>query len=36
LKYSVARLVSGVTRSLFLEDSAAHFDSLCRYAEPEF
>jgi FAD-dependent urate hydroxylase len=36
LKYSVARLVSGITRSLFLEDSAAHFDSLCRYAEPEF
>jgi len=36
LKYSVARLVSGITRSLFLEDSAAHFDSLCRFAEPEF
>jgi hypothetical protein len=36
LKYSAARLVSGITRSLFLEDSAAHFDGLCRYAEPEF
>jgi len=36
LKYSVARLVSGLTRSLFLEDSSAHFDALCRFAEPEF
>jgi FAD-dependent urate hydroxylase len=36
LKYSATRLVSGITRSLFLEDSAAHWDSLCRYAEPEF
>ena len=36
LKYSATRLVSGVTRSLFLEDSAEHFASLCRYAEPEF
>lgn len=36
LKYSATRLVSGITRSLFLEDSAAHFDSLCRFAEREF
>ena len=36
LKYSVARLVGGITRSLFLEDSAAHFQSLCQFAEPEF
>ena len=36
LKYSAQRLVSGITRSLFLEDSAAHFESLCQYAEPEF
>jgi FAD-dependent urate hydroxylase len=36
LKYSAARLVSGITRSLFVEDSAAHFDDLCRFSEPEF
>lgn len=36
LKYSAPRLVAGITRSLFLEDSAAHFASLCSYAEPEF
>lgn len=36
LKYSVTRLISGVTRSLFLEDSAAHFESLCAYSETEF
>ena len=36
LKYSVARLVSGITRSLFLEDSGAHFESLCAYSEAEF
>jgi cation diffusion facilitator CzcD-associated flavoprotein CzcO len=36
LKYSAARLVSGITRSLFLEDSAVHWQSLCQYAEPEF
>src|SRR5450755_648323 len=36
LKYSAPRLVAGITRSLFLEDSAAHFDSLCGYAAPEF
>ena len=36
LKYSVARLVAGLTRSLFLEDSAAHFGNLCAFSEPEF
>jgi len=36
LKYSAPRLVAGITRSLFVEDSAAHFDSLCQFAEPEF
>ena len=36
LKYSAARLVAGITRSLFVEDSAAHFDTLCHFAEPEF
>ena len=36
LKYSAGRLVAGITRSLFVEDSAAHFDDLCHFAEPEF
>ncbi|HYP78157.1 MAG TPA: NAD(P)/FAD-dependent oxidoreductase [Polyangiaceae bacterium] len=36
LKYSAPRLVAGITRSLFAEDSSAHFDSLCHFAEPEF
>ena len=36
LKYSAARLVAGITRSLFIEDSAAHFANLCHFAEPEF
>ncbi len=36
LKYSSARLISGITRSLFLEDSAAHYDSLKAFAETEF
>ena len=36
LKYSAQRLVSGITRSLFVEDSAAHFDGLCAFSEPEF
>ena len=36
LKYSAARLVAGITRSLFVEDAAAHFDDLCHFAEPEF
>jgi FAD-dependent urate hydroxylase len=36
LKYSATRLVSGITRSLFVEDSDAHFASLCAFAETEF
>lgn len=36
LKYSAPRLVSGITRSLFVEDSAAHFESLRAFAETEF
>jgi cation diffusion facilitator CzcD-associated flavoprotein CzcO len=36
LKYSAARLVSGITRSLFLEDSASHYQSLCSFQETEF
>jgi hypothetical protein len=36
LKYSAQRLVAGITRSLFLEDSAAHLSSLRTFSEPEF
>lgn len=36
LKYSSQRLVSGITGSLFLEDRAAHFESLCAFSETEF
>jgi cation diffusion facilitator CzcD-associated flavoprotein CzcO len=36
LKYSAQRLVSGITRSLFLEDSEQHYQSLCSFAETEF
>jgi cation diffusion facilitator CzcD-associated flavoprotein CzcO len=36
MKYSIPRLVSGVTGSLFVEDRAAHFESLRRFAEVEF
>ena len=36
LKYSVARLVSGITRSFFVEDANAHFESLRSFAEEEF
>jgi cation diffusion facilitator CzcD-associated flavoprotein CzcO len=36
LKYSAPRLVAGITRSLFVEDSKAHFDSLCHFEEREF
>ena len=35
LRYSVARLTAGITRSLFLEDAARHFESLTSYDEPE-
>jgi cation diffusion facilitator CzcD-associated flavoprotein CzcO len=36
MKYSIPRLVSGVTASLYREDAAHHFDSLCAYDEREF
>ena len=36
MKYSIPRLVAGITRSLFVEDREAHFASLCGFAEPEF
>jgi cation diffusion facilitator CzcD-associated flavoprotein CzcO len=36
MKYSVPRLVAGITGSLFLEDRNAHYDSLRRFAEVEF
>ncbi len=36
MKYAIPRLVSGITRSLFLEDREAHFQSLRRFEEAEF
>lgn len=36
MKYAIPRLVSGVTRSLFVEDSERHYQSLCAFAEREF
>jgi cation diffusion facilitator CzcD-associated flavoprotein CzcO len=36
MKYSIPRLVGGVTRSFFVEDRDAHFDSLRAFAEAEF
>lgn len=36
MKYSNARLVNGITRSLYLEDRALHLKSLCDFAEEEF
>jgi len=36
LKYSVPRLVSGITKQLYLEDCEAHFESLESYALEEF
>jgi cation diffusion facilitator CzcD-associated flavoprotein CzcO len=36
LKYSAARLVSGITGSFFLEDSEAYFAGLRDFAETEF
>ena len=36
MKYSIPRLVSGITRSLFIEDREAHFESLRRFSEAEF
>jgi cation diffusion facilitator CzcD-associated flavoprotein CzcO len=35
MKYAVARLVFGLTRSLFLEDAELYYDSLCNFAEKE-
>ena len=36
MKYSIARLVSGITGSLFHEDRAEHYQSLCSFDEREF
>ena len=36
MKYSLPRLVAGITGSLFVEDRDAHFESLRRFAEAEF
>jgi len=36
MKYSIPRLVAGITGSLFVEDREAHFASLRQYAEAEF
>jgi hypothetical protein len=36
MKYSIPRLVSGITGSLFVEDLATHFESLRRFGEKEF
>ena len=35
LKYAVPRLVHGITRSLFVEDAAAQYESFSTYAVPE-
>jgi cation diffusion facilitator CzcD-associated flavoprotein CzcO len=36
MKYSIPRLVGGITSSFFIEDRDAHFDSLRAFAESEF
>jgi hypothetical protein len=36
MKYSLPRLVSGLTRSFFLEDSDTYFRSLCAFDQKEF
>jgi xanthine/CO dehydrogenase XdhC/CoxF family maturation factor/cation diffusion facilitator CzcD-associated flavoprotein CzcO len=36
MKYSIPRLVAGITGSLFVEDRTQHYQSLCAYAEREF
>ncbi|HEX6243717.1 MAG TPA: NAD(P)/FAD-dependent oxidoreductase [Polyangiales bacterium] len=36
MKYSIPRLVGGVTSSLYREDAQRFFDSLCAYDEKEF
>jgi cation diffusion facilitator CzcD-associated flavoprotein CzcO len=35
MKYAIARLVHGLTRSLFLEDAEHHYQGLCNFAERE-
>jgi hypothetical protein len=36
MKYSIPRLVGGITASFFVEDRAAHLESLRTFAETEF
>ncbi|MDB4991709.1 MAG: FAD-dependent oxidoreductase, partial [Myxococcaceae bacterium] len=36
MKYSIPRLVSGITRSFFVEDRAAYYQSLCEFDQQEF
>jgi xanthine/CO dehydrogenase XdhC/CoxF family maturation factor/thioredoxin reductase len=36
MKYSIPRLVSGITGSFFSEDSARYYESLCQFEEREF
>jgi cation diffusion facilitator CzcD-associated flavoprotein CzcO len=36
MKYSVARLVGGITASFFVEDKASYFEDLCTFGEAEF
>jgi FAD-dependent urate hydroxylase len=36
MKYSIPRLVSGITASFFVEDRAHYYQSLCDFAEREF
>jgi cation diffusion facilitator CzcD-associated flavoprotein CzcO len=36
MKYSVPRVVGGITGSLFVEDRQAHYESLCAYQQREF
>jgi xanthine/CO dehydrogenase XdhC/CoxF family maturation factor/cation diffusion facilitator CzcD-associated flavoprotein CzcO len=36
MKYSIPRLVSGITGSFFVEDQRAHFETLLHFAEREF
>ena len=36
MKYSIPRLVGGITSSFFIEDRERHLESLRRFAEAEF
>ncbi len=36
LKYSLPKLVAGITRKLFIDDSEHHFNDLMNYAVPEY